>query len=258
MEGPIARAYGEWVSIPLTLRMPSPRNDRPLTVGLLLAPPGADRPDSEDPAIARMLGPARVPASEVPASEVPASEVPESEIPASGDARLFADLDVDPALLPAPAAAPIRYLMDCAAADLEEALELTAPAPLALFIEPDAQHRLADSVALAVDAGRSVGLVAGRTDEEIADFLAVVTHSMNGFLLRAADADDAARLLAATVASMRGDDVRAMLSAPDLTGLLALNDEAAATVREILLGIEVADPVGVARGLLAKGLGKAG
>lgn len=247
MEGPIARAYGEWVSIPLTLRMPSPRNDRPLTVGLLLAQPGADRPASEDPAIARMLGPARIPASEVPASG--------NAEPAD---RMFADLDVDPARLPTPAAAPIRYLMDCAAADLGEALELTAPVPLVLFIEPDAQHRLADSVALAVDAGRSVGLVAGRTDEEIADFLAVVTHSMNGFLLRAADADDAARLLAATVASMRGDDVRAMLSAPDLTGLLALNDEAAATVREILLGIEVADPVGVARGLLAKGLGEAG
>lgn len=235
------------MSIPLTLRPPTPRNEKPLTAALLLAEAAGRAPGAggaiaggavADEATARMLGPARVPAS------------------AGGDqAGRFADLDLDPASL-APENPPIRYLLDCAAADLPEALGLTAPAPLLLFIEPDAQHRLADAAALAVDAGRSVGLVAGRSNEEIADFLAVLTHSMVGFILRAADADDVVRLLAATVASMRGDDVRAALDAPDLARLIDLNDEAAAMVREILLGIEVADPAGVARELAARGLGR--
>lgn len=183
-----------------------------------------------------MLGPARVAAS------------------AGGEQTgRFAELDVDPAGLDA---TPIRYLLDCAAADVPEAVTLRAPAPLLQFIEPDAQHRLSDSATIAADAGRSVGLVAGRSDEEIADFLAVLTHSMVGFILRADGADDVIRLLAATVASMRGDDVRAALAEPNLRGLIDLNDEAAAMVREILLGIEVADPAGVAQALAAQGLGR--
>ncbi|WP_024795953.1 hypothetical protein [Tomitella biformata] len=230
------------MSIPLTLRPPTPRNEHPLTVGLLLV----DRPGTisaapsgpDDEAIARMLGPARVAASAAGADQ-------------SG---LFIDLDLDPAELGA-VTAPRRYLLDCAAADLAQALDLQTPAPLVLFVEPDATHGLADLAALVVAAGQSVGLVAGRSNEEIADFFAVLTHSMVGFVLRAADAEDVVRLLAATVASMRGDDVRAALAQPNLRGLLGLGDEAAATVREILLGIEVADPVGVAAELLARGLG---
>lgn len=236
------RAYGVGVSIPLTLRPLTPRERRPLTLGLLLA----DRPGQAplaldgggDAAAAGMLGPGRIAASAAGPDQ----------------AGAFVDLDVDPDSLPE-GGAPVRYLLDCAAAELAQALALRTPAPLVLFIEPGAAHTLADAAALVVAAGQSAGLVAGRSDEEIADFLAVVTHSMTGFVLRAAGADDVVRLLAATVASMRGDDVRAALARPDLAGLLALNDEAAATVREILLGIAVADPRGVALELAARGLG---
>ena len=228
------------MSIPLTLRPPTPRHERPLTVGLLLADaPGASPSTPADPAAARMLGPARVAASAA----------------GEGQAGLFVDLDIDPERVSA-GAAPIRYLLDCAAPDLPEAIGLRTPAPLVLFIDPDAAHGLADCAALAVGAGQSVGLVEGRSNEEIADFLAVLTHSMVGFVLRAADADEVVRLLAGTVASMRGDDVRAALAQPNLQGLIDLNDEAAATVREILLGIEVADPVGVAQELVRRGLGR--
>lgn len=61
-------------------------------------------------------------------------------------------------------------------------------------------------------------------------------------------------LLAATVAALRGDDVRAALAAPDPGRLTALIPEAAAAVREILLAVEVDDPAGVARDLAALGL----
>ncbi len=228
------------MSIPLTLRPPTPRNERPLTAGLLLAglPPSVPTV-SVDPAVARMLGPARVPASAARADQ-------------SG---LFVDLDIDPEQLSA-VTAPIRYFLDCAAADVPEAIALRTPVPLVLFIEPDATHGLAEAALLAVDAGQSVGLVAGRSGDEIADFLAVLTHSMVGFVLRAADADEVVCLVAATVASMRGDDVRAALAQPSLQGLIDLNDEAATTVREILLGIEVADPASVAQELVQRGLGQ--
>ena len=229
------------MSIPLTLRPPTPRDERPLTVGLLIADqPGRALAQPTGPdakAVARMLGPARVAASEAGADQ----------------AGLFVDLDVDPESLFA-STAPRRYLLYCGAADVAEALALRTPAPVVLFIDPPAGG-LADLAAHIVGAGSPVGLAVGRSNEEIADFLAVLTHSMAGFLLRAVDADDVVRLLAATVASMRGDDVRAALAQPSLQGLIDLGDEAAATVREILLGIAVPDPVAIARELVRRGLG---
>ena len=225
----------------MTLRPPTPRDERPLTIGLLIADqPGKAlaRPAGPDAkVVARMLGPARVAASEA----------------ADDQSGLFVDLDVDPTSLSV-ATAPHRYLLNCGGADVAEALTLRTPAPMVLFIDPGSQGGLADLAAVAVAAGRSVGLVAGRSSEEIADLLAVLTHSMAGFLLRAADADEVVCLLAATVASMRGDDVRAALAQPSLQGLIDLGDEAAATVREILLGIAVPDPVAIAQELVRRGL----
>jgi prephenate dehydratase len=89
--------------------------------------------------------------------------------------------------------------------------------------------------------------------DEVADFLAVLAHAPTGFVARARSADDVLAVLAATVAALRGDDVRAAWTYPDVAGLAGLRPAAATAVREVLLGVEVADVMGVAAGLAALG-----
>ena len=92
----------------------------------------------------------------------------------------------------------------------------------------------------------------------IADVLAVVSHADVGLVARADTGDDVIAILAATVASLRGDDIASALAAPNVDALRKLIPEAAEAVREVLLGVEIADAVApharlVDVGLIASG-----
>lgn len=146
---------------------------------------------------------------------------------------------------------PVRYQIDCAPDYLGDVLAFTAPAPLCVYVAGDT---LADTARELTEAGHVPGLPAGRSADEIADFLAVLAHSDTGYVARARDAAEVLALLSATTAALSGFDVRQAVTEPDAARLAALIPEAAAAVREILLTVEVDDPAAVAAGLTELGL----
>lgn len=167
------------------------------------------------------------------------------------------DLDVDPAVLPAellsgPGA--VRHEVTPAHADLREVLAIDLP--LVVFLE-SSPWLLAD-LGSVLAAGHRPGLRAGVDVGAVSDFLAVLAHAEVAFVARAHDDAGVLSLLAATVASLRGDDARAAWRAPDAAALSTLSDEAGAAVRTVLGSVEVPDPVGVAAGLVAAGFAAAG
>ncbi|MDQ2723708.1 MAG: hypothetical protein M3Y19_10445, partial [Actinomycetota bacterium] len=102
-----------------------------------------------------------------------------------------------------------------------------------------------------------VGLDADVDAGQAADFLSLLAHSEVGFVARAVDAAGVLQVVAATVAALRGDDVRTAWDAPDLATLLAVPDPAARALREVLRSIEVPDAVDVAAALTEAGVGRA-
>ncbi|MGO4205213.1 hypothetical protein AB4Z09_26450 [Rhodococcus sp. TAF43] len=231
------------MSIPVSLSMPTlpSRNSapQPLVAGLLLR-----RRDTAVPAVVRdavTTGPQIVAASILTAA-------------AGTDADAGAvviDLDIDPdELAGAVEHRALRYHVTCTTEQVEDAIRLRLPAPVTVFVtasdpsDPEAADAasLAESAQLLADAGHSPGLIAGSPADVVADFLAVLAHTSVGFVGRARDGAEVLALLSGTVAALRGDDVRAALSAPDPAALAALIPEAAEAVRGVLLGIEVDDP----------------
>ncbi|WP_027501930.1 hypothetical protein [Rhodococcus sp. UNC363MFTsu5.1] len=175
-------------------------------------------------------------------------------------------LDVAPDTLASGGPAVARFDIDCSLEQLDDALELSLSgesnphpltAPLAVFVAPDdhAEAGWAAEVATRIaDAGAHPGLRAGPSPDEVADFLAVLAHSDAGFVARAASGAEALAILAATVAALRGDDVRAAFVAPDPTRVAGLNQDAAEALRTVLLSIEVDDAEEAERHLVAHGI----
>ncbi|WP_233284046.1 hypothetical protein [Prescottella equi] len=236
------------MSIPVSLSMPTlpSRNSepQPLVEGLL-----HQRREAAVPAAVRNSVTAGHP--------IVAASVLTSAVGTDADAgTLVVELDVEPRALESSIDhRAVRYHVDCTTEQVDDALQLSLSAPVAVFVAPDESGpTLAESAQLLADAGHSPGLVAGQPADVVADFLAVLTHTSVGFVARANDGAEVLALLAGTVASLRGDDVRTALAAPDATALAALNPEAAEAVRGVLLGIEVADADEVDRVLADAGL----
>lgn len=211
--------YGLRVSIPLTLGVPRPRDSRPLTAGLLL--------------------PHCVTGEEIAglphASAVGSPVVPASVLATTAIDNVIAYLDVDPETVPADRAVS-GFHLDATVDDLDEVLQLRPAAPLTVFLagEPDAEE-----LRTVAAAGHSLGIDAAASPAAISDFLAVLAHSDVGFVARADGPKQVLEMLSATVAALRGNDVRTALSSPDIDALIRLNDDAAAAVRTILRGIVV-------------------
>ncbi|MGW0018307.1 hypothetical protein ACWDUD_08245 [Rhodococcus sp. NPDC003382] len=218
------------MSIPLSLGMPPSREEpRGLLDALLThrAPAPADVP-------ARFLAPRIVTAADAEAAGDVVVELDAgAEAPAPGSRR------------------PLRYQIDCAPEYLDDILAFTAPAPLCVYVTGDT---LADTARRLTEAGHVPGLPAGRSADEIADFLAVLAHSDTGYVAQARDAAEVLALLSATAAALSGFDVRQAVAEPDAARLAALVPEAAAAVREILLTVEVDDPAAIVAGLAGLGL----
>lgn len=218
------------MSIPLSLGMPPSRDEpRGLLDALLThrapAPAGVS---------GRLLAPRIVTAAE-----------------ADSGGDVVVELDAS-AEAPVPVSRrPVRYQIDCTPEYLGDVLAFTAPAPLCVYVAGDTP---ADTARGLTAAGHIPGLPAGRSADEIADFLAVLAHSDTGYVARARDAAEVLVLLSATTAALSGFDVRQAVTEPDAARLAALVPEAAAAVREILLTVEVDDPAAIVAGLADLGL----
>ncbi|AQA25365.1 hypothetical protein BTZ20_5763 [Rhodococcus sp. MTM3W5.2] len=181
------------------------------------------------------------------------------------DESVVVSLDVAPDTLASDGPVVARFDIDCSLDQLEDAIELTQPesnphplsAPLAVFVAPDDDAEagwVAEVATRVADAGAHPGLRAGSAPDEVADFLAVLAHSDAGFVARATSGAEALAILTATVAALRGDDVRTAFVAPDPARVAGLNQDAAEALRTVLLSIEVDDAEEAERHLAAHGI----
>ncbi|WP_277832139.1 hypothetical protein [Speluncibacter jeojiensis] len=225
-----------------------------MPVSLSLIAPDAPEPR---PLLLRLLNqrcadPARAAATRGPRASGPPIVAASSLDVAGGEiGPVVVQLDREPGTVAGSGYEAVRFQIDCGAGELDDALRLSPSGPLVVYAEGVVP---AESAARMVAVGVSPGLAADVEVEQAADFLAVLAHSSVGFTARADDAAGVVRLLAATVAALRGDDVRQALREPDVAALVRLNDPAAAALREVLLGIEVPDAAGVAAALAELGL----
>ncbi|MGV8872501.1 MAG: hypothetical protein ACOH2Q_08245 [Rhodococcus sp. (in: high G+C Gram-positive bacteria)] len=230
--------------IPLTLGVPHRPDPNALVHGLLL-PRCADVEALHAAPRGAEYGPPVVRASTLLA------------MPGSDDlGRIVVDLDVDPDELRAGRTGgyeAVRFDVDAPADQLADALALRLPSPLVVFPVFDAID-VAETAEAVVFALRTPGIAVADTPRRIADVLAVVSHADVGLVARAETGDDVLAILAATVASLRGDDIAAALAAPNVAALRALIPEAAEAVREVLLGVEISDAVGARARLVELGL----
>lgn len=238
------RVYREGVPIPLTLGVPHRPDPNALVHGLL-QPICADAHSLAAAPRGAEYGPPVVPASTLLA------------LPESDDlGRIVVHLDIDPDELRAGRTGgyeAVRYDVDAPAEHLADALTLRLPSPLVVFPMFDAID-VAETAEAVVLAHRTAGISVGDTPRRIADVLAVVSHADVGLVARADSGDEVLAILAATVASLRGDDIAAALAAPNVAALRALIPEAAEAVREVLLGIEIVDAAGARARLVDVGL----
>ena len=214
--------------IPLTLGVPQRPDARPLTAQLLLP-----RVSSADLA--------SVPVHLLGTPVVPIAQLGAGDVGAVIGAFDLTGYDHDTELgLPT----GVELHLDCPPDLLTDVL--TLPVRATIFV---AGRVDAEVVRTITSTGRRPGLDLSVPAEQVADFLSVLAHVDTGFVARAATGAQALGGIAATVASLRGDDVRSAFAKPNIEALNRLNAEAAAAVREVLIGIEVTDPVGVAREL---------
>jgi hypothetical protein len=125
--------------------------------------------------------------------------------------------------------------------------------PVLISLTAPARRSLAAGLVRAVGSGDR-NLVARTVDvdvpdAEIADFLAEVAHADTGFIARTANGARALAIVAATVAALCGEDIRAALRTPDIAFLTALKPPAIEAFRTVLLAIETEEPDEVTRSL---------
>lgn len=236
--------YREDVPIPLTLGVPHRPDPNALVAGLL-QPFCADAPAVQAAPRAAEYGPPVVLASTL-------LTLP----PTENLGRIVVRLDIDPDKLRASSAGnyeAVRFEVDAVPEHLADALGLRLPSPLVVFPVFDAID-VAETAETIVTAHRTPGIGVGDTARRIADVLAVVSHADVGLVARADTGDDVIAILAATVASLRGDDIASALAAPNVDALRKLIPEAAEAVREVLLGVEIADAVAAHARLVDVGL----
>ncbi|TQF75224.1 hypothetical protein FK531_01395 [Rhodococcus spelaei] len=191
---------------------------------------------------------------------LPVTAIAEAE---ASDGPLWVRLGADPDLLPEQAGPMLaRVEVDCPFESLDDAVALAQgdprplPAPLAVFVDGGTAGRgwAAESAERIAAAGAHPGLDADLADVDVADFLAVLAHSDAGFVARAATGEQVVAILAATVAALRGDDIRAAYVGADPAPVASLSTAAAGAVREVLLGIAVDDAAAVEAHLRACGI----
>ncbi|WP_405134057.1 hypothetical protein [Nocardia sp. NBC_01388] len=104
---------------------------------------------------------------------------------------------------------------------------------------------------ITADPGPAEILDLAADDELVSEFLVRIAHSDTGFIARTDSGDRAVALIAATVAALIGDDIRAALTEPDIAFLTGLKPPAVEALRTVLLAIETDNPDTVSGALAA-------
>ncbi|PXX63028.1 hypothetical protein DFR70_10682 [Nocardia tenerifensis] len=110
--------------------------------------------------------------------------------------------------------------------------------PVLITLTTPARRSLVDGLVRAPRPGDAPVLDADAPDSDIADFLAAVVHTDTGFVARTGSGERALAIIAATVAALCGEDIRAALTTPDTAFLTALKPPAVEAFRGVLLAIE--------------------
>ncbi|MEC3957968.1 hypothetical protein VMT65_33370 [Nocardia sp. CDC153] len=128
------------------------------------------------------------------------------------------------------------------------------PVALTLSVPPRPARGLAEGLVRSVSADPVVEVLDMGLDEAaISEFLVRIVHGDSGFVARADSGERAVAAVAATVAALIGDDIRAALAAPDLDFLTGLKPPAVEAFREVLLAIEAEDVADVTAALSVLG-----
>lgn len=125
---------------------------------------------------------------------------------------------------------------------------LTLGMPASGDRRPLLDRLLVSSSELPVELSAEVGA------SEASDALAFLVHAGRGFVASAPDGGGVLRVLAATVAALRGDDVRTAWAVPDPAWVTAVPDPAAEALRAVLVAVVVPDVDRVAAELAALGV----
>lgn len=118
---------------------------------------------------------------------------------------------------------------------------------------PEGFRPLLDGL-LVEESDLPVELSADIGPSEASDALAFLVHAGRGFAAAAENGAGVLRVLAATVAALRGDDVRAAWSVPDVAWVALVPEPAAQALREVLVHVVVPDAVRAAAELAELGL----
>ncbi|WP_040802337.1 hypothetical protein [Nocardia concava] len=128
------------------------------------------------------------------------------------------------------------------------------PVALTLSVPPRPARGLAEGLVRPATADPGVEVLdMGIDDEAISEFLVRIVHGDSGFVARAESGDRALAAIAATVAALIGDDIRAALATPDLAFLTGLKPPAVEAFRDVLLAIETQDPAAITAALAVLG-----
>ncbi|MFF0608548.1 hypothetical protein ACFYUD_07765 [Nocardia tengchongensis] len=124
------------------------------------------------------------------------------------------------------------------------------PVALSLSVPPRPARGLTEDLVRPVTADPGVEVLdLALDDEAVSEFLVRIVHGDSGFVARAASGERALAGVAATVAALCGEDIRAALAAPDLAFLTGLKPPAVEAFREVLLAVETADVAAVTAAL---------
>ncbi|MFJ4656086.1 hypothetical protein ACIP5Y_32860 [Nocardia sp. NPDC088792] len=102
---------------------------------------------------------------------------------------------------------------------------------------------------ISADPGTAEILELTADDGTVSEFLVRIAHGDTGFIARTDSGDRAIGIVAATVAALMGEDIRAALAGPDIAFLTGLGQPAIDALHEVLLAIESADPDAITRSL---------
>ncbi|MFI5778527.1 hypothetical protein [Nocardia sp. NPDC051570] len=131
-----------------------------------------------------------------------------------------------------------------------DSTSVSGPVPLSLGMPVPQPADLVDGLIRPVATIPDVPVLdPAAPDERIAAFLASIAHADTGFVVRTDSGERALAVVAATVAALCGEDIRAALTAPDIAFLRALRAPAVAALREVLLAVETSAPEVVAASL---------
>ncbi|MEU8895142.1 hypothetical protein [Nocardia sp. NPDC048505] len=111
--------------------------------------------------------------------------------------------------------------------------------PVLVALTAPARRSLVEGLVRAIGVGGGAAVIdVDVPDAELADFLAGAAHAQGGFVARTAHGERAVAVVAATVAALCGEDIRAALERPDIAFLTALKPPAVEAARGVLLAVE--------------------